>query len=116
MGLNARRKPVNGSRLLLLGLAYKKNVGDSRESPAILVAEALRKLGADVHAVEPYAEAGRMPAGIDLVELTDDELTAADAIVVLTDHDVFDYARIAELGRYVFDTRNRCRGASVERI
>jgi UDP-N-acetyl-D-glucosamine dehydrogenase len=116
MGLNSRRKPVNGSRLLVLGLAYKKNVGDSRESPAILVAEALRKLGADVHAVEPYAEAGHMPAGIDLVDLTDAELAAADAIVVLTDHDVFDYERIAELGQYVFDTRNRCRGANVERI
>ncbi len=73
-GLNARRKAVNGSRMLLLGLAYKKNVGDCRESPAILVAEALRKLGAEVRAVEPYAEASHVPEGLTLVELTDVEL------------------------------------------
>jgi UDP-N-acetyl-D-glucosamine dehydrogenase len=115
-GLNTRRKPVNGSRVLVLGLAYKKNVGDCRESPAILVAEALRKLGAEVRAVEPYAEAGHVPPGLAVVELTPGELAAADAVVVLTDHDVFDYRAVERFGSYVFDTRNRCSGDHVERI
>jgi UDP-N-acetyl-D-glucosamine dehydrogenase len=115
-GLNARRKPVNGSRMLLLGLAYKKNVGDCRESPAILVAQALRKLGAEVRAVEPYAEAAHLPAGVAIVDLTSEEVAAADAVVVLTDHDVFDYAMIEKFGTYVFDARNRCNGDHVERI
>jgi UDP-N-acetyl-D-glucosamine dehydrogenase len=115
-GLNARRKAVNGSRMLLLGLAYKKNVGDCRESPAILVAEALRKLGAEVRAVEPYAEATHVPDGLTLVELTDVELKSADAVVVLTDHDVFDYREVERRASYVFDTRNRCTGDNVERI
>jgi UDP-N-acetyl-D-glucosamine dehydrogenase len=116
VGLNTRRKPVNGSRVLLLGLAYKRNVGDCRESPAIAVAEALCKLGADVRAVEPYAEAGQIPTGLRVVELTGAELAGADAVVVLTDHDVFDYRLVERASGYVFDTRNRCGGDHVERI
>ncbi|MGC9665580.1 nucleotide sugar dehydrogenase [Planosporangium sp. 12N6] len=115
-GLNNRRKAVNGSRILLLGLAYKKNVGDCRESPAIHVAEALRKLGAEVRAVEPYAEEAHLPSGVAIVDLTAEELATADAVVILTDHDVFDYAAVGASGTYVFDTRNRCNGDHVERI
>jgi UDP-N-acetyl-D-glucosamine dehydrogenase len=116
MGLNARRKPVNGSRVLLLGLAYKKNVGDIRESPAIEVAKDLRKLGADVAAVDPFADPFLLPQGICLVELTSQELATADAVVILTDHDSFDYELIVDAARYIFDTRNRCRGPGVERL
>ena len=116
MGLNARRKPVNGSRLLLLGLAYKKNVGDIRESPAIGIAEALVKLGAEVRAAEPFAEPHQIPAAIDLVDVSAEELAAADAVVVLTDHDQFDYGLVQRTASYVFDARNRCRGRQVERI
>jgi UDP-N-acetyl-D-glucosamine dehydrogenase len=116
MGLNARRKPVNGSRLLLLGLAYKKNVGDIRESPAIEVAQNLAKLGADVAAVDPFADPFLLPPGISLTELTSRELAAADAVVILTDHDAFDYEQVARTAQYIFDTRNRCRGPEVERL
>jgi UDP-N-acetyl-D-glucosamine dehydrogenase len=115
-GLNARRKPVNGSRMLVLGLAYKRNVGDCRESPAIGIAEALRKLGAQVRAVEPYAEPSQLPAGLTMVELSAAEIAAADAVVVLTDHDVFDYRLVERAARYVFDTRHRCSGDHVETI
>jgi len=116
MGLNARRKPVNGSRLLLLGLAYKKNVGDIRESPAIEVAQNLAKLGADVTAVDPFADPFLLPSGIGLTDLTSQELAAADAVVILTDHDAFDYEQVARTAQYIFDTRNRCRGPEVERL
>ena len=116
LGLNTRRKPVNGSRVLVLGLAYKKNVGDVRESPAIEVAEALAKLGADILVAEPMAEPALLPANLELVECTPEQVRAADAVVVLTDHDQFDYAMIEREATYIFDARNRCQGPAVERL
>ncbi len=116
LGLNARRKPVNGSRVLLLGLAYKKNIGDLRESPAVEVAEALVKLGAQVSAVEPLAEPYLLPNAVEMVQLSTAEVAAADAVGILTDHDCFDYSLVEQLAAYVFDTRNRCHGPQVERI
>jgi UDP-N-acetyl-D-glucosamine dehydrogenase len=115
-GLNARRKPVNGSQILVLGLAYKKNAGDSRESPAVAVALGLRQLGAHVLAVEPHVEALRLPEDILCVELTEEQVAAADAVVIATDHDVFDYAMVEKVADYVFDACNRCRAESVERL
>jgi UDP-N-acetyl-D-glucosamine dehydrogenase len=116
MGLNARSKPVKGSRVLLLGLAYKKNVGDVRESPAIEVARGLRKLGADVAAVDPFADPFLLPQGVCRVELTEAEIAAADAVVVLTDHDAFDYQLVERAASYVFDTRHRCRASAAEQL
>src|SRR5206468_4055998 len=101
-GLNTRLKPVNGSRVLLLGLAYKKNTGDLRESPAVRVAELLAKLGADVRAVDPHVEPLRVPPCVQLVDLGADELLGADAVVILADHDAFDYELIEQVGPYVF--------------
>jgi nucleotide sugar dehydrogenase len=115
-GLNDRRLAVNGSRILVLGLAYKKNVGDIRESPAVVVAEQLLGLGAQVRVVEPHTEAAMLPEGLDRVDLSAKELGLADAVVLLTDHDAFDYDQIVENASYVFDTRNRCPGPNVERL
>ncbi|MGH9283198.1 MAG: UDP binding domain-containing protein, partial [Acidimicrobiales bacterium] len=80
-GLNRRRKPLNGSRVLLLGLAYKRNTSDSRESPARVVAERLVPLGADVRVVDTHVALTALPAGVELVSLTAEELRAADAAV-----------------------------------
>ncbi|WP_405432604.1 nucleotide sugar dehydrogenase [Micromonospora sp. NBC_00617] len=115
-GLNRSGRAVSGARLLLLGLAYKKNTGDMRDSPAIDVARRLQALGAEVHAVEPYAQAHHIPAGVTIVGLTEREVRAADAVVVVTDHDSFDYDLVVRHARYVFDTRNRCVGEMVERL
>ncbi|MFF7159282.1 nucleotide sugar dehydrogenase [Streptomyces sp. NPDC008139] len=115
-GLDARQRPVDGSRVLLLGLAYKRDSGDLRESPALAIAAGLTALGAQVRAVEPYADPARLPADLLCVELTEEEAAAADVVVVATDHDVFDYTMVARAATYVFDTRNRCRGESVERL
>ncbi|MBO4165208.1 nucleotide sugar dehydrogenase [Micromonospora antibiotica] len=115
-GLNRIGRPVNGARLLLLGLAYKKNTGDMRDSPAVDVARRLQALGADVRAVEPYAEPQHIPGGVLVVELTAREIAAADAVVLVTDHDSFDYDLVTRHARYVFDTRDRCRGDMVERL
>ena len=112
--LGRRGKTLSGARLLLLGLAYKRDTGDVRESPALAVAQALGGLGANLRAVEPYAESDRIPCEIVLVELTADEVAAADAVVVLTDHSGFDYRMVEKHAAYVFDTRHRCSGGHVE--
>ncbi|MEV5767544.1 nucleotide sugar dehydrogenase [Micromonospora sp. NPDC052213] len=115
-GLNRTGRTISGARLLLLGLAYKKNTGDMRDSPAVDVARRLQALGADVRAVEPYAEPHQIPGGVLVVELTEREIRAADAVVVVTDHDVFDYDLVVRHARYVFDSRNRCSGPVVEHL
>ncbi|MEW1771813.1 nucleotide sugar dehydrogenase [Streptomyces sp. NPDC086777] len=113
-GLNDRGKPVNGSRILQLGLAYKKNVGDIRDSPALVLAYSLLDLGARLFVVESHTDSHLVPPEITQVELTEEEIRAADVVVVATDHDDFDYALVAEAGAYVFDARNRCRDERVE--
>ncbi|MEZ0072543.1 UDP-N-acetyl-D-glucosamine dehydrogenase [Planotetraspora sp. GP83] len=116
LALNRRHLPLRGSRVLLMGLSYKKNVGDCRESASIEIAKSLRKLGADVRAADPHADDFLLPVGIELVEPTSGELAAADAVVVLTDHDCFDYELVQRSARFVFDARNRCHGPNVEKL
>ena len=116
MAFNRRKQIMNGSRVLLLGLAYKPNTGDVRESPALVVAERLIGLGAEVGAVDPHIERGRMDARIRMCDLTSAELSAADAVVVLTDHDVFDWDLVLQHSRFIFDTRHRLTGPHVEQL
>ncbi|MGH9056295.1 MAG: nucleotide sugar dehydrogenase [Acidimicrobiales bacterium] len=116
LSFNRRRKAVQGSRVLLLGLAYKPNTGDSRESPALVVAERLLGLGAEVRAVDPHVDPARVDGRITLVELTAGELAAADAVVVLTDHDAFDWEEVLASATFVFDTRRRLTGPQVEHL
>jgi UDP-N-acetyl-D-glucosamine dehydrogenase len=116
-GLNQRAKAVNGARILLLGLAYKKNTGDARESPAARVASLLAGLGADVVAADPHVgESGLISSSIERVEPTAAELARADAVVMLTDHDEFDLADIAAHAGYALDCRNVLTGANVETL
>jgi len=112
---NVRRRSVNGSRVLLLGLAYKKNTGDARESPALRVAQLLLDMGAEVRAVDPHVVEGMaVDARLVRVEATPEELAAADAVVLLTDHDSFDYDSVLEHARFVLDCRRRLSGPTVE--
>jgi len=104
-GLNRRRKALNGSRMLLLGIAYKRNTSDSRESPARVVAERLIALGAEVRVVDTHIGLGALPLGVELVSLTAEELRAADAVVMLTDHADFDLDLVVANAPYVLDTR-----------
>jgi UDP-N-acetyl-D-glucosamine dehydrogenase len=106
VALNRRRLPLNGSRVLVLGLAYKKNSSDDRESPATVLTERLLGLGAIVHAADPHVVEGHVDARVVRVDVTAAEVAAADAVVVLTDHDAFDYDAVAA-ARYVLDTRHR---------
>ncbi|HEY4948182.1 MAG TPA: nucleotide sugar dehydrogenase [Acidimicrobiales bacterium] len=114
LALNRQRRSVNGARVLLLGLAYKRNTGDARQSPGMVILHSLTALGADVRIVDPHVAPD--VAGVPLVELTEDEVESADAVVVVTDHDDFDYDMVRDHARYVFDTRNRIRGPRVESL
>lgn len=106
--LNRRRRSVNGSRILLLGLAYKPNTGDARGSPALRVAELLLELGAEVRAADPHVvEELVADERLVRVELTAEELAEADAVVLLTDHDEFDYEMVADRSPFVLDCRRR---------
>jgi hypothetical protein len=114
-GLNRHRKAANGSRVLVLGVAYKRDIDDVRESPAIAIVDLLQRKGADVAYHDPFIPELRpenhhtpvLESGpLFSVELTDLEIERADCIVVVTDHSQIDYERVLRLSRLVVDTRN----------
>jgi UDP-N-acetyl-D-glucosamine dehydrogenase len=105
--LNSVKKPVNGSRIHLLGIAYKRDVSDMRESPALDVLELLSKRGATLSYSDPYVAElthdGRVMASIDPAAALAGK---PDCTVICTDHTVFDYDPLVESGALVVDTRN----------
>jgi UDP-N-acetyl-D-glucosamine dehydrogenase len=110
--LNDRSKPVRGSKILVLGAAYKPDVNDIRESPALDVIGLLRKKGADVQYHDPYiphihheTEGWQMDSVQDMMKAVGE----ADAVVVITNHKVYDYEAIVNNARFVFDSRNATR-------
>ena len=113
--LNRRHTAVSGARILQLGLAYKRNSGDCRESPAVRVAELLQALDATVRVVDAHVDPTRIPGSVTMVSLTPEEVSAADLVVVLTDHDDIDYDLLAD-APMVFDTRNRVHIGTIERL
>jgi UDP-N-acetyl-D-glucosamine dehydrogenase len=109
--LNAHAKAVRGSSVLALGAAYKRDIDDYRESPALDVMAELLNKGARLAYHDPYVpkiEAHEWPGGVDLtsVPLSNDALSAADCVVILTDHKVFDYAAITRHAKLIVDSRN----------
>jgi UDP-N-acetyl-D-glucosamine dehydrogenase len=105
--LNAARKPVNGSRVLVLGAAYKPNIDDVRESPAIEILKELGRLSAETSYHDPHVprivEDGHEWRSVDL---TDEALSGSDCVVLVTDHREFDLERIFELSPILVDSRN----------
>jgi UDP-N-acetyl-D-glucosamine dehydrogenase len=117
LALNQRGRPVNGSRILLLGLAYKKNTGDARESPAIRIAKLLLGMGAEVRAADPLVtETAVIDPEVARVDATPEEIAAADIVVMLTEHDVFSAADISQHARHVLDCRRVLSGPNVETL
>jgi nucleotide sugar dehydrogenase len=115
--LNRQGRSVHGSDVLLLGLSFKKNVGDSREAPSRRIVRLLVEMGAGVHAVDPHVSPADVPAGAVPVAFGPDELAGADAVVMLVDHDVFDLDAVVQNARYVLDTRGcLARAPNVERL
>jgi UDP-N-acetyl-D-glucosamine dehydrogenase len=117
-GLNDDRKSLKGSRVLLLGVAYKKDINDVRESPALSIIDRLRAKGADVRYHDPFIAEVRFDDAhteapgepLQSVALDDDELKAADCVVIVTDHTGIDYTRVCQLSRLIVDTRNALGG------
>ncbi|SEN83177.1 nucleotide sugar dehydrogenase [Nonomuraea pusilla] len=113
--LDKRNIPVNGSRILLLGLTYKINATDLRESPSARVAELLISLGAEVRGADPNVPEGDdTRLNVPLVEASAEEIAASDAVMLLMDHARFDLAMIEKNAPYVLDCRNRLSGPNVE--
>ena len=117
-GLNDAEKAMKNARVLLLGVAYKKDINDVRESPALSIIDRLRAKGAIVRYHDPFVaevrfddahtEAGGEP--LSSVELTDEELRDADCVVIVTDHSQLDYRRVTQLAPLIVDTRNALNG------
>ena len=109
--LNSEKKPLNGSKVLALGVAYKSDVDDYRESPAIKVIELLKKKGTFVEFYDPhivkYQFRGVQNKG--LVSLENTRISSYDLVVVLTGHTNVDYETVCNKAKHVFDTRNACR-------
>ncbi|HEX2092505.1 MAG TPA: nucleotide sugar dehydrogenase, partial [Longimicrobiaceae bacterium] len=115
--LNDEAKAVRGSRILVLGVAYKRDIDDLRESPALEIMRLLQEKGAEVVYHDPYCpeirDDGHTPLRdlpLHSVALDEEELHRADAVVIVTDHSTVDYAKLAECARLIVDTRGAMRG------
>lgn len=106
--LNGARKPVNGSRILVLGVAYKKDVSDVRESPALDIIDLLEQDGAEVAYHDPHVPQWRTRRGdvVSSVPLSRSVMEQSDAVVIVTDHSCFDYERICRCSSVLVDARN----------
>jgi UDP-N-acetyl-D-glucosamine dehydrogenase len=116
--LNERGKPLKGSKVLVLGVAYKKDVDDLRESPALVIIELLRKRGAIVSYNDPYfARVGRgRHYDLNMQNTPLENLGQYDAVLIVTDHSSYDYSRIVAESQLVVDTRNATSGIQSEKI
>jgi len=114
--LNTRKKAINGSKILIAGVAYKRDIDDMRESPALDVMGLLLSRGATVSYADPYVPEvhGREWSGgydITAVDLTRGSIAQYDVVVIVTDHKTFDYASLIEEADLIVDTRNAIKGA-----
>jgi UDP-N-acetyl-D-glucosamine dehydrogenase len=105
---------MKGSNVLLLGVAYKKDVNDVRESPALSIIDRLRAKGASVRYHDPFVSEVRFDDAhtdavgepLNSVSLTNEELESADCVIIVTDHSEIDYKRVCSLTSLIVDTRN----------
>ncbi len=117
-GLNAHRKSINGSKILVLGLAYKRDIDDLRESPSLTIIELLREKGAIVSYNDPYFPTvghGRHYA-LNMTNTPLDNLRQYDAVMIVTDHSSYDYPAIVAEAQLVVDTRNATKGIDSPKI
>ena len=114
LALNSVGKPMRGSKVLILGVAYKKDVDDPRESPSFELMEHLIELGASVSYNDPYVpklkEMRKHKLDFSSVELSDDYLQSRDLVLIATNHSSYDWARIVRYSPLVVDTRNATEG------
>ena len=118
--LNAQRKPVNGSCVLVVGLAYKPNVDDERESPSYVLMDLLAERGADVAYYDPYVPVIRPTrehphwAGTRSVNWDRETMESFDAVIIATNHQAVNYQELAEWAQCIVDTRNAMAGVKTK--
>jgi len=116
--LNGQKKALNGARVLVLGVAYKKDIDDLRESPALTIIELLQKQGAEVSYHDPYfpfVGKGRK-YDLQMKRAPLEDFGQYDCVLIVTDHSDYDYARIVRESQLVVDTRNATRGISAPNV
>ena len=104
--LNDQERPIKGSRIMLLGVAYKRDIADARESPALSILSLLKEKGADVTYHDPYLAHVANGVSWDSVALTEEALQGQHCVIITTDHSCIDYEMVARNAPLVFDTRN----------
>jgi UDP-N-acetyl-D-glucosamine dehydrogenase len=116
--LNQRKKALNGSRVLVLGVAYKKDIDDLRESPSLTIIELLQKEGAEVSYNDPYFPFVGKGRHYDLQMKCAplENLAQYDCVLIVTDHSTYNYAQIVRDARLVIDTRNALKGMDSPKI
>jgi nucleotide sugar dehydrogenase len=114
--LNKDGKAINGSRIVLVGLSYKKNTGDIRESPSLRLIEILTEYGAHIVGIDDHVEDHRWPAGVQRGLLDATTIESADAVILVTDHDEFDLTVLEAASTPIFDAKNRLTGTHIERL
>jgi UDP-N-acetyl-D-glucosamine dehydrogenase len=115
--LNRHGLALSRARVLVLGLAYKRNSSDARESPAAALINVLLAEGADVSVADPHVvEQHLLDSNVRRVKLSRPELKRADVVVLVTDHDAFDYDLVTAHATCVLDTRHRIEGPHVEQL
>jgi UDP-N-acetyl-D-glucosamine dehydrogenase len=116
--LNQQKKAVNGSKVLVLGVAYKRDIDDLRESPALTIIELLQKEGAEVSYNDPYfPEVGRgRKYDLQMKCAQLDNLGSYDCVLIVTDHSDYDYAKIVRESKLIVDTRNATKGIKSPKI
>jgi UDP-N-acetyl-D-glucosamine dehydrogenase len=110
-GLNQHAKSIKGSNIMILGVAYKKNVSDCRESPALDVMRLLSQKGAVLSYNDPFVPTMRLNGeSLRSVELSSETIANQDCLIILTDHGAYDFRRIVAAAKLVIDTRNATKG------
>ena len=114
--LNAQKKPLNGSRVHVIGVAYKRDINDLRESPALDVLELLAQRGASVSYSDPYVPEFKH-AHLDLKSVNEKQMhDGIDCGVIITDHKVFDYPAMVSQFKLLVDTRNALKGVTRDNV
>ncbi|MFB9274562.1 nucleotide sugar dehydrogenase [Cohnella cellulosilytica] len=112
--LNSEKKPLNGSRVLIMGIAYKRDIDDYRESPVIPIINQLEECGAIWQVTDPHVEQFNWNGKVvETVSLTEKTIIGSDLILITTDHSAFDYTLVGNKAQIIFDTRNSMKGCPV---
>ena len=116
--LNRQKKAINGAKVMVLGVAYKRDIDDLRESPALTIIELLQKEGAQVSYNDPYFPfVGRgRKYDLQMTRSPLDNLGQYDCVLIMTDHSDYDYKAIVKESRLVVDSRNATKGIKSEKI